>query len=346
MDLKIYDPKLNFAGIVDNCSSIVWNRKYFESGDFELHSPITENNLALFKLENIVSKLDTIEAGIIEDIQMIENSETKEMIIKGRFLSAYLDRRLVKGTFNFTGRVEDAMRSVIGKISDIPLLELGKFNGFNERISFQVTNMNALKCMTNLSKSSNIGFRVVPDFVRKKIVFETYKGLDRTVDQSANNRVIFSELYSNLDSASYRINRQVQVTKVLATATYTNGTDSKDITVEVGGGTGLDLVERFVKPIIDSENIDEQTFTDNLRQAAQLQLSKISESFESDVNPYINFAYKEDYEIGDIVTVKKDLWGIIKNLRISEVSEVYETEVMQIVPTLGNPLPVKIDWSM
>ena len=346
MDLKIYDKTLNFVGIVDNCSSIQWNRKYFETGNFELHAPINTNNLALLMLENIITKPNTIEAGVIEDIQLIENSQTQEMVIKGRFLSSYLDRRLIKGTFNFNGKVEDAMRSIINKVSAIPLLELGTLNGFDETVSFQAANMNALKCMTNLSKSSNIGFRFVPDFENKKIVFETYKGTDRTVNQSTNNRVTFSELYSNLDSAEYRINRQVQVTKVVATATYTSDTNSKEITVEVGDGSGLELVERYVKANIDSKDIDEQTFTNNLKQAAQLQLSNISESFESDVNPYINFNYKDDYDIGDIVTVAKTSWGIVKNLRLTELNEIYETEVMQIVPTLGTPLPVQIDWSV
>ena len=56
MDLKIYDKTLNFVGIVDNCSSIQWNRKYFETGNFELHAPINTNNLALLILENIITK--------------------------------------------------------------------------------------------------------------------------------------------------------------------------------------------------------------------------------------------------------------------------------------------------
>ena len=72
MDLKIYDKTLNFVGVVDNCYQYNGIVKYFETGNFELHAPINTNNLALLMLENIITKPNTIEAGVIEDIQLIK----------------------------------------------------------------------------------------------------------------------------------------------------------------------------------------------------------------------------------------------------------------------------------
>ena len=68
------------------------------------------------------------------------------------------------------------------------------------------------------------------------------------------------------------------------------------------------------------------------------------QSFECESLPIGNFKYKTHYDLGDIVTVKKDDWGIQLDLRITEISEIYENGSIKILPTFGNPLPDSIDW--
>ena len=43
--------------------------------------------------------------------------------------------------------------------------------------------------------------------------------------------------------------------------------------------------------------------------------------------------------------LKKKKWGIVLNQRITELQEVYEYGGMYVVPTMGDALPEKIDWS-
>lgn len=38
----------------------------------------------------------------------------------------------------------------------------------------------------------------------------------------------------------------------------------------------------------------------------------------------VNFSYKKDYDLGDIVTVRKKAWGIEMDKRITEIQEIYE----------------------
>ena len=71
----------------------------------------------------------------------------------------------------------------------------------------------------------------------------------------------------------------------------------------------------------------------------------IAESVECETEADINFKYKVHYDLGDIVTVKKKKWGITLNQRITELQEVYEYGGMYVVPTMGDALPEKIDWS-
>lgn len=132
MEVRIYDRDLNFKGVIENHTSLIWTRKYYEPGNFEIHAPITEQNLRLLAKGNIISKRGSSEAGVIEDIENEESDLKNEITAKGRFLSSYMDRRLIKSTVNFSGKIEVAMRNLLSGVTAIPLVELGTLNGFTE----------------------------------------------------------------------------------------------------------------------------------------------------------------------------------------------------------------------
>ena len=303
MEVRIYDRDLNFKGVIENHTSLIWTRKYYEPGNFEIHAPITEQNLRLLAKGNIISKRGSSEAGVIEDIENEESDLKNEITAKGRFLSSYMDRRLIKSTVNFSGKIEVAMRNLLSGVTAIPLVELGTLNGFTETVEFQATMKNLMTYETKLAKAGTIGYRFRPDFRNRKIIFETYKGTDRTTAQGINSRVIFSESYNNLNNVIYKYNDQQYRTKAIVGG---EGEGAARVYVEVGGG---------------------------------------AESVECETEADINFKYKTHYDLGDIVTVKKKKWGIVLNQRITELQEVYEYGGMYVVPTMGDALPEKIDWS-
>lgn len=142
MEVRIYDRDLNFKGVIENHTSLIWTRKYYEPGNFEIHAPITEQNLRLLAKGNIISKRGSSEAGVIEDIENEESDLKNEITAKGRFLSSYMDRRLIKSTVNFSGKIEVAMRNLLSGVTAIPLVELGTLNGFTETVEFQATMKN------------------------------------------------------------------------------------------------------------------------------------------------------------------------------------------------------------
>lgn len=344
MEIRIYDTKLFRVGQLENQTSLIWTRRFFEPGEFELHAPITEENIRLLTKENIVFKKGGIEAGIIEDIEKEESDAVNEIIVRGRFLSSYMDRRLVKSTVNFSGKIENAMIMLLRSAAEIPLVKIGDLKNFQEEISFQVTMKNLLKTNIKLSKAGNIGFRFVPDFKKHVITFETYKGVDRTISQRKNPRVIFSESYNNLRNAKYRYNNQNLKTLVIVGG---EGEGTERVYVTVGGGEGLNLREVFVDARnIRSKDLTEEEYKKKLMQRGQEALNEYSESesMECESNPEVNFKYKEDYDLGDIVTVKKEKWGLYMDQRITEIQEIYERGKMYVVPTFGSPLPTKINW--
>lgn len=345
MELRIYDLDLNRKGVIDNFQSLIWTRKYYESGTFEIYAPLTQSNIDLLKQERLVAKDGSIEVGIIESIELTDQANKKQIVVKGRFLSSLLERRLIKSTFSFNGLTEVAMNDLISVVEPIPNLSTTALNGFTDKVTFQATMKNLLTIMTKLSKTSNIGFRVATDFVNKKLTFETYKGIDRSASQSANNKVIFSENFENINDTSYSYNSTLYKTKVFVGG---EGEGPDRVYVELGGGEGYDLREVFVdaKDIQSMEFSTNDEYLDALKQRGQEKLSSMVEveAFDYQTSAMGNFKYKKDYDLGDIVTIRKESWGISLNKRITGIEEVYEQGGVIINPTLGEPIPESITW--
>lgn len=346
MELRVYDADLNLQGISENQTSIQWKRKYFEAGSFEIHLPLTNDNISLYRLGNIVSFRETVEAGVIEDIQMIQSAIDRYIVVKGRFLASYMDRRLIRPTINFRGKVEVAMRSLLTGAVSIPHVQLGELNNFPETVEFQATYKNLLDYESKLSKAYNIGFRFRPDFTNKVIYFETYKGLDKSRNQSDRAFVEFSDKFDNLNKATYRDNDQL-----LKTVGYVGGQGegSQRVFVIVGNDSlvGLERRELFIDAKdLSSEDLTDAQYKAALRERGVQSMNDClrSKSLDCETIPSGNYNYLTDYNLGDIVTVRKTQWGLSEDLRITEISEVYERGNAKIVPTLGSPLPTKIDW--
>lgn len=342
MEIRIYDQELNFVGIIEDFSSLQWTRKYFETGNFELQMPYTEHNQSLIKAGYLIWKKESQEAGVIEYITREEYSLT----VKGRFLSSYMDRRLIKSTYNASNKkVEEVMFELLQNATAIPRVEYSELKGFEETITFQATYKNLLTYESKLSKYSNIAYRFRPDFVNKKIIFETYKGIDRSINQSDRPRVIFSESYDNIQDSVYTLNEQLY-----KTVCYVGGQgEGSERTIVIAGDdtlTGLQRREVFLSATdVTNDDITTSEYEDALKQRGETELNSdcIVESFESSCTPYGNFKYKQDFDLGDIVTIVKESWGLQTDLRITEINEIYESEIMSINLTFGTPLPEK--WS-
>ena len=346
MEVRVYSQDLRFQGVSENQTSIIWTRKYFETGEFEIHVPITPENVRLYRLTNLVWLQGAVEAGVIEDLQYIETNNSNEIVAKGRFLESYMDRRVVHPTVNFTGYTEVGMRTLLSGLAEsFPYVELGELQGFDEEVSFQCTWKNLLDIETKLAKSSNLGFRFRPDFTARKIYFEVYKGLDRTRNQHARSYTEFSDDFDNINSATYSINDQLEKTIAYVAG---EGEGASRVVVEVGDteGTGYNRRELYV----DARDISSADLTTDQYRAALIQrgIEKLNENvfssyLECSTLPMGNFNYKVNYDLGDVVTTKKTNWGVGQDLRITEVQEIYEHGAMEVRPTLGTPLPTTLN---
>ncbi|MGH4125591.1 MAG: siphovirus ReqiPepy6 Gp37-like family protein [Clostridium sp.] len=324
MELYIFDRLLNFKGIVDNFISLRWVRRYFKCGEFELQCVLTPEILILLQEECIIYKKDDTEVGVIGYVNYKLDSESKEIIvIKGRFATGYLTRRIALGATVINNTAENAIRGLVtdNAVSPtntnrvIPNLLLGVSNGYTGTISYTLDNKELLEDITNIATLGALGFRTEFNTSTKKLTFNIYKGLDRSVNQSANSRAIFSKEFENILEQE-----------------YTNSLDNYknvayDLTTSLGNSTGLDRFELFVDKDL----------------AAELSKRLKLKTFDSKINLNSNLKYKFNFDLGDIITIVSKKWGITLDSRITEIEEIYEENRLSINAVFGNSIPTLID---
>jgi hypothetical protein len=360
MELYIFDRELNFIGILDRFTSLRWVRRYHKVGEFELQCALTEESINLLKREYIVFKKDDEEAGFIEYRNLKQNSDGSEtLVIKGEFLTGYFGRRIIWGIENINSTVEDAMRTLVLKncISatdnnrNIVNLLLGSLKGYTQALNYQVSYKDLLEELESLSNLSNLGYRIKFSVQDRKLIFDIYAGLDRTVNQVANPPAVFSKEFENILEQQYvdSLNNYRNVALVAG-----EGEDANRKMVSVGERSGLDRFEIFIdaRDVSSKQTINnvETTLTNDQYNALlkergniKLQYYKEIQTFDSKVNVRSNLTYKVDFDLGDIVTCTSKKWGITLDARITEIEEIYESNGFSINIIFGNSIPTLID---
>ena len=83
-------------GIVDTAKSIIWKSIYYGVGEFEIYAMANAANVEMLAEDNYVTRPDNYECGIIEHVEITDNSTDGKMIVaSGRFIKSILDRRVI-----------------------------------------------------------------------------------------------------------------------------------------------------------------------------------------------------------------------------------------------------------
>jgi len=327
-DIKILNSNLEVVGIIDNYNSLMLVKKYYTNGTFTVKLPLNDDYIKVLKKNNIIFFDDF--AGFIETVEfdMADDGETITLI--GKELLAYLARRINSNVVNFNGTVENFARRIVNDNCIAAAT--------TERI-MQNSYGNLLEILNGISQTSNIGFKISFNYKDKKLIFDCYKGADRTVNQSILAPLIFSRDYENI----------MQQTYIESINTYANsaliagmGEDVDRKITFIESGTGLDRYEIFVdaRDLQNTVNSVVMTDEDYVALLKQRGIEKLSDyysiaTFDSTVNTIVT----SDFNVGDIVTVNDRKWGITLDTRITEIQEIYENGGKTINVTFGNNVP-------
>ena len=348
MDIYVLNSSFEKIGIIDDYQSVIWTIRYFSPGDFEVYIPAKRELLDLMKVDYmLVRDEDCIEdeyhnVMLIRNIEIQSDAETGDnLIITGQCLKSIVARRVVANQTNLSGTVESCLRTLITQNLISPTDSDRAINNFilgtdgeltAASMTMQITGANLAEAMAEICATYGYGWDV---FIKgSNLVFYLYEGKNRSFDQSANPHVVFSTEYDNLLSSDYKENRD-EFANVAIVAGEGEGTARKKAVV--GTASGLSRFEIWVDERNTSSNDGEITPTEYqelLEQAGAEKLAetRITTEFSGEVLPDVNFVYKRDYFLGDIVQIEND-YGISEPARITEIIASADENGLTVIPT-------------
>ena len=360
MELYIYDREMTLRGVIDEISSLIWTRRYWEAGEFKLLVPFTSKHVDLLVKNNLVMKRGDTEAAEIRYVNIKKNSQGLEEIeVQGKFITHWIGKRIVRNQIVTTSRTQDILYRIVNECVISPsvaprrianvLLDPQDTDTGSGRIAYTSEAFtNALLAVETAAKAAKLGFRMRTDVKTGLHYFGVYAGRNLTADQSDNPPCIFSQEFDNITEQEY-----TNSIENLKSTAYVGGEEAEPrVVAEVGdGASGLDREEVFVNAtditkVYTDDNDNEITLTDaeylaclQERGASELEQYAETLSFGSKINTHANLKYKEDYNLGDRVTCVNKRWGIKINVRITEVAETYQQNIAEIDITFGESLP-------
>lgn len=286
--IEIKNTNRETIGIIDTAKSVIWHRKYYGVGDFEIYMQANDTSLSLLQVNNYVTRPDDDEIGIIENIAFDFTPQSGYMITAiGRFAKSILDRRVIyklKSSNSqygiwyenyptiISGSVELSARTLVyyNAISsidtrrNISILGLAALNNLTPRIvdgngnaaKKQVTHDNLLEYTDNLLQEYGLSAKIIFNRSNKKLLYSVFQGADRSTDNTqGNSPIIFSVDYDNLNSANY----QYDETALKNTALIGGAGEGieRAYSLLTNNKTGLELREIFVDAQSQSKVIKE-----------------------------------------------------------------------------------------
>ena len=250
MEYYILDNDLNVVRGVELFQSMIWTRKYYESGDFELYLPATTESFKTYSdaAKNhyyIIQAKDATAAHLKNVPIMVVNSVTLDdtfdkgdfLIVKGKQVKSLLMNRIVWGeTKQVAGPVQDVFRQLVIEnlinptdgdraIPNIILGDIVEDHPFNKPdavpfVNADLTGSTLYDAFVKIAKDQHVGWDIVLDFTVRKLKFVMLGWTDRSRAQTETPWVTFSVEYDNLIKTSYKIDSDNYKNIALVASTY------------------------------------------------------------------------------------------------------------------------------
>lgn len=345
MELLILNDQFEEIGMIDQFSSLQWNRKYYDVGSFELHC--SEQYFSLLEEGKYIFRKDASELALIESIEYKKALEGSSFTVNGRFIESILNDRCIAKEMNLSGKHEAIARKLVQKNCmtgdrKIPYLSLGANSGLGETTELQLNQAYVGDKLYEFLEEQELSQRIRYDYLTDQLYYEVWQGKDRSDAQQVNSWAVFSDDFENITDESYSKDESD-----LKNYAYVIGKskDSDDpYIVEIDRvQPGERRRELFISASTSWKNDDDTEMTEAQYRSKLLQLGtealdqkKIVEIFEGKILNQSNLRYKVDYDLGDLVTCINTKLKKMVDKRITEVKEVYEDGKISIEPSFGN----------
>ena len=354
MRISVLDANFELLGEFSIYRSLIWTRRYYEPGVFEIHTAV--DYFPMLNAGRYIYRHDRQELGVLREVNYEQTSQgARAAYCKGYFAEALLDDRVIIPAVNITGKPEEIGRSLVTSFfispadtgRTFPQIILGEASGLGASTTLQNTGEKVGEKLFELERTQELSHRLTFDFEANTLTFSTWSGLNRTDDQEENSPATFSNAFYNVKNVVY--DRDASSAANFAYVAGA-GEDVDRVVVEVDARA--DPSEERREIFVDARDL-QQTYKDDggtehtytpeqyqelLRQRGREKLSEYAqvETVNSDVDANANLVYMQDFDLGDLCTYQNLDVGIETVKRITEIQEVYEGSRSTLNITFGN----------
>lgn len=359
----LLNQKLEKLNIIDTFSSFIWCERYYTHGEFELVFGYKSEYADLLEQAYFVARDDDLRnIGVIEQtkIQLKENGGYI-VTLSGRFATCLFERRVIREQIICSGTVSEVCHQVFNEVAGpdnaflvtrtFPYLDDDISDDFTDTLQIQWTGKTGFEALSDLCKRYLLGTRVHikrGESNETKLGLEVFRAKDRSIGQTENMRVIFSHKYDNLINAEYIKDVSDTVNAVFIAGEGEGGHRRIASVNSLGddyGPTDYFCKDSRFETFVDARDIQSQTkdgtlsdleYRAQLKERGKLHLVKENVKFSGKVN-FNMIEYRQDVDIGDIVTIELAPLNRSFDTRIIEVIESIDSSgAYSITPTFEN----------
>lgn len=348
--------KLEHGEIVNGLRSKMWVERYRDSGEFEFVAPASSRIREKLPIGSLISHIDTDEIMVVETHSISESKgERSNVVVSGRSYETILEGRVVGANNNFPNfPISDyvlapnpswvqavalvldhiSAGSVVDPYDVLPYVDVvHSVSGVSESVERSVSRGELYPLLLELLELDNLGIKTVrPTIESDNTQFIIHQGIDRS------NVVMFSHDSEEIESADYLWSNKLLKNSALVTGRW--------VEVRVDNLSDIEYQRRTM--YIDAKDIDEQydelptdpsilnSIYVKMEQRGQTLLAaqrNIALSKAEITQTGTRSVYRQDYGLGDLVTVHGDyLESSVR--RVIEHVEIEDEQGMRSYPTL------------
>lgn len=336
---------VELVAVCDSFSSLLWDVEYYECGCFEVYIAASPQNVEIFQTGRIIGRDDDKEHfGMIESVKIDTDAENGDYLtVSGRFLTCLLERRIIYPSFSASNTFENIVRGVLSNnaisagIRNIPGLSMGTVSGdcWQGKTRLQVSYDNLMEWLYTIFET--IGGSVNIRMDGNALKCDLLQGTDRSIQQSDNPHIVFSDSYNNLLSFSYAADSSVQ--KNFAYIFGCGEGSSRKRTTYFSGTepTYLDRYEVYVdkRDLSQEEDVSDSEYTELLKESGAENIIAPQTASESTIAAFsTQYQYNKNYFVGDYVTVEHTRFGLKQpKIQLVGMVESFDQNGRSLTPT-------------
>lgn len=335
-EFMILNDKFENEAVVDQFESIIWTDRYNKPGDFEIYTVPNAENLAHMKADYYLWNSDSEHLMVIElNTTTTDVEDGVHLIVKGRSIESFMDRRIVWKTILLNGKIQSQIKKLLNENVINPSDPERKIPNFifvdnpdpaldAITVRAQYTGDRIIDVLSDLCESKNVGWKITLTD-QNQFAFQLYVGKDRSYDQIENPYVEFSPSFDNLIKSNY-LEDKTDYKTVALVAGEGEGEARKKTQVYITKATGLSRRELYVdaRDITSQIENSEATMPDGeyrtlltQRGSEKLNEYKITKMFDGEVDTIRLYRYGEHFFMGDICQLENE-YNMSGKVRVTE----------------------------